>query len=140
MAMIPTWGIIAPIKYFIQHYFNALGRPNVPRWGGYDFISVVIVSPVVETFILSAIVMLVSKYITHRLWLSFVVAFICAGFHGIFSFFWFFGVIWGFYIMTYSFISYRSQSYWKAYSASCILHMLLNLPVFLIVVLLQNID
>ncbi len=136
IAIAPIF-FIAAITYIISLFVKIdvqdLGSSPIMSPTFFDFIGITLFSPIVETFFLSLLAFLISKYIKNNFRIAVIMAIFFAGFHALRHPFWFFGTIWPFFIFSTAYITWRPVSYWKAYIAACTPHILNNLVIFLVV-------
>lgn len=102
------------------------------HFGFIDLFGLTLLSPIVETWMLSGIVYVLLKKIKPRIVAALITAFIFAFLHGVMSPIWFFGTFWPFFVFSFSYISWRTQSFNKAFIAACVPHSLHNLTVFML--------
>jgi membrane protease YdiL (CAAX protease family) len=110
--------------------FDAL-RSYGPR--SFSFVSTVILAPLFETFILAGFIEILSKYVRRPLTVT-VVSAACWGIvHALRSPISFFGVTAGFFVNSYSYLTWRKRSFARSYAVAFIPHAVNNLIALVLV-------
>ncbi len=126
-----------------NHLLSSLGVYDI-EWAarsnnqvsGFDIFGTVLLSPILETFLLGWFIDVICKKISKKLYIALLAAFVFAALHGLTSIYWFFGPLWLFFLMSYSYLIWRSHSYQYAFISACIPHMLNNLTSVLMIKLI----
>ena len=152
----PMWKYIlwmAPIGFVPSVVLGALGASvglvsdstglDAKDFQGVPILGVVflilIVSPVVETLLMSPILFLISRATKKKLTIAIVSALIWGVFHGLASPVWGLVVLWPFFVFSCAYLTWRPKSWVKAIWVTCCIHMLQNtLPALAFVVLLST--
>jgi len=95
-----------------------------------DMIWIIVISPIVETFILAGFIVIIQKMINNRFIVSLILALLFGALHGIFGALWFFGAAWPFFVFAYSYSVWREISFSHAIMAAWIPHLLHNTTSF----------
>jgi hypothetical protein len=113
------------------------GMPQFSREAGVVllFVSVVIVSPVVETLLLGLSLRIISFVAKKPLRQALVTCAIWAVLHSLAASLWGLVVIWPFFVFSCAYLAWRRRSWWHAMGVACGIHMFQNmLPGILIAV------
>lgn len=102
-----------------------------------DMVWVILISPIVETFILAGFIAIVYTMINNKMVVSFIIALLFGVFHGMFGALWFFGAAWPFFVFAYSYSTWRKTSFTHAIIAAWIPHLLHNTTSFGIMYCIQ---
>lgn len=95
------------------------------------FLLVVIASPLVESLLLAGTLKITTFLTRKPVWQAGMAAIAWALLHALVAPMWFFGVLFSFFIFSVGFVTWRPTSWWAAYAAAAIPHVLLNLGVML---------
>jgi hypothetical protein len=105
------------------------GMPHFNRAAGVVllFVSVVIISPVVETLLLGLTLWIVSFVTKRPLRQALVACVIWAVLHSLAAWLWGLVVIWPFFVFSCAYLAWRRRSWWHAMGVVCGIHMFQNL-------------
>lgn len=124
--LIPS-GIIILVVRMIPYFSNFFVFKNSITISGFDFFGIIILAPVVETYLLILLVLFLSKLIENKIIISIISAIIWGSLHGLSGITKIFGTTWTFFVLTLIYINWRSRSFKKAYFMTLVPHVLLNL-------------
>ncbi|CAN5305136.1 hypothetical protein BH09PSE6_BH09PSE6_09710 [soil metagenome] len=92
----------------------------------FDSIAAVVVSPIVETFLLAGLLRVLSSTSLAQGSVVAMAALLWGLAHGLFGALWFFGTVFSFGIYSYSYLAWRRISFWQAWLAAAVPHVLVN--------------
>ena len=118
-------------------YFDAPPETSSFEISALDFFGIVVFAPVAETFLLSGLLVLLSKLKKPIPVIAVISALIWGGFHALHASFWFFGTVFPFFVFSYAYLTWRPRSYWHGFAAAALPHAMQNLFVFLLVWLVE---
>jgi hypothetical protein len=102
-----------------------------------DFLGVVFFAPLLETFLLSGLLAFLSILKKPIPVIAAISACIWGALHGIAAPLWFFGTVFGFFVFSCAYLTWRPRSYWYGFAAAALPHAMQNLLVFSMVGLLE---
>jgi len=103
-----------------------------------EFTGAVIFAPILETLLLALGLFILGVLFKRRLFVAAVSALLWGGFHGLVAPFWFFGTVWSFFIFSCAYLVWRERSFYSAFLAAAVPHMLVNLTVFILSVVSKH--
>ena len=142
IAFFPTLLLLSTLYLSFRIFnldLNVWSSGRNPPTGLLDFFGLVFFSPFLETFVLSLVIHLVSKLTKNSLLTAALSAIFFAGIHSAEGPLKFVGTLWIFFIFSMGYISWRPRSYWSAYGAACMPHVLSNATIFLAIQMFQKI-
>ena len=84
-------------------------------------------NPAIETFIIAFFIYWLKQFFDKKIYIIIISTLLFAALHFRFEYpFWFFGVLWPSFILSMSFLTWRSVSFWKAYTVCAVIHILHN--------------
>lgn len=86
----------------------------------------VVFAPVVETFMLAGLLKVLSSTSLHPAVCAAFSAVLWGGLHGLFGALWFFGTVWGFFVFSCGYITWRHTSFRQGFLAASVPHALVN--------------
>jgi len=95
-----------------------------------EFFGMVVFAPLVETVLLGGLLWLLSLMSNRPLFVAVAASVLWGALHGAFGLLWFFGTFWSFYIFSCSYLAWRPQAWWKAFTAAALPHALINATAF----------
>ncbi len=140
LALVPSvvfslaaWGVVHALGVDIS-------RLEPPKTGttGADFFGTVIFSPVIETFVLAALLNLLLRCRLRQITMAAISGVVWGLLHALMGPLWFFGTAWSFFIFSCAYLGWREQGFRRAYLAAAIPHALVNLSAMLAAVAGQH--
>jgi len=134
VSFIPSMAILAALIVT-----GVINEGTVPRFNqvlhpAVEFVGMVILSPIVETLVMSFFLWLMSFATKRRVALAAMSALVWAALHSMLAPAWGLGVLWPFFVISCSYLAWRRKSWFHAILVACCVHMLQNLiPVTLMV-------
>lgn len=130
MAIAVAWLTSFPISillaFLASRIFPDAGHPDFKGGAGLIIFAVVIFSPVVETLIMGAVLLILLRFLPE--WVAIVVSAIGWGIaHSILSPTWGMAVWWPFLVLSTLFVAWRKRSLWLAFLLPVCVHALQNL-------------
>jgi hypothetical protein len=133
VAMIPSiaFAAIAHFTFLLLGINADLLSPPDTAVTVKEVFGVVLVSPVGETFLLAAMLAILSALSARAAFVAFAAAMVWGAFHAAFGVMWFFGTAWSFFVFSCAYLHWRKLSFGKAFLAASVPHALINSAVML---------
>jgi len=98
-----------------------------------NFIGIVLLAPIVETFLLSGLLAALSPLKWPVPAVATLAGLVWGAAHGLVAPFWFFGTVFGFFVFSCSYLTWKQRSYWYGFTAAALPHAMQNLLVFSVI-------
>jgi hypothetical protein len=119
---------------FILSSVGIMNEETLPEFEGpvvLTVIGMILISPIVETFLLALILKILSFISKHKIKIAIMSACVWAGFHSLAALAWGLGVIWPFFVFSCCYQAWRQRSFWHAILVTSCVHTFQNtLPAF----------
>jgi hypothetical protein len=137
LALLPSVGLLALADGLLQAVSVDLtpleSRLSKPSDFG-ELIASVVFAPVVETFILAIVLTWLQRATSNIVRVAVISAVLWGAVHGISGLLaygtpgllWSLGTVWNFFVFSCGFIGWRAHSFWQAYAAAAVPHVLIN--------------
>jgi len=127
VSFVPSMAIVAVLVGW-----GVINEETSPNFGqvlhpAAEFVGMVILSPIVETLLMSFFIWLLSFTTKRRVLLAMMSALVWAGLHSLLAPAWGLGVLWPFFVISCSYLAWREKSWFHAILAASCVHMLQNL-------------
>lgn len=131
LALIPSMALFASVYLLLAAVgvdLNGIQRPS-PSATATGLFGAVVVAPIVETCVLSLLLIALLKMGVRPLFGAVVSAVLWGALHATLAPLWFFGTVWSFFVFSCAFIGWRERSFNQAFVAAAVPHALINLSV-----------
>jgi hypothetical protein len=128
LALIPSVTLVG----VVASLFTLFGQSSDGMWPAereltvVRAISMVLVAPIIETFVLAALLRLLSAICKNPRLVAAISAMLWGTLHGISGPMWFFGTVWSFFVFSSLYLTWRQVSFKHGYAAAMIPHLLIN--------------
>lgn len=115
---------------FILFSVGIMNEESAPEFEGPVIpvaISLILIGPPIETFLMVPILKVLSFITKRKFWLAVMSAIVWAVFHSLAASAWGFGVIWPFFVFSCCYLSWREKSFWHAILVTSGVHAFQNI-------------
>ena len=106
-----------------------ISEENMPKFEGPALavlVGIILVSPLVETLLMSLVLKILSLVVRKPLLLAGLSALVWAGLHSLATPVWGLGVVWPFFVFSCAYLAWRRKSWCHAVGVTCLIHMFQN--------------
>lgn len=114
------------IGFYPKAYMSTVNQ-NGNALNSFGIVEAVIISPIIETFLLALLIKIVSFFIKKNIYIATLSAVIWGAVHGLFGLVWFFGPAWGFFILSCGYLGWEKKGFWRAFSICLVPHIFNNI-------------
>jgi hypothetical protein len=128
LASLPAIVIVGAVRFGLtlaNAEFASISPPE-PDPSLVGAIGAIIISPIVETYLLALLIHLLCAFIGNKLRAAALSGILWGIGHALFGVLWFFGPAWIFFIFSCAYIAWHEKSFKHAYIAACVPHVLNN--------------
>lgn len=140
LALVPSLALQASAHLLLRAVgvdTSLIEAPSRSATAG-EVLGAVAFAPVVETYLLAFVLLVLLKLGCGRPFAAIVSALLWGALHATLGPLWFFGTVWSFFVFSCAFLGWRERSFKQAFAAAAVPHALINLVVMVTVALVDG--